>query len=221
MNGSPMADEIGGRPHQEGQGWNDVKGLYTAQQVERPSSGVAEDAHTRAMSYAFGNWDDFKFDPAGHADVRDGDRGLLVPLRGEHAQGPPDKLGREVGGISKDRARRVAVAGVHTRKESALEEGVVLTRYARGNPATPHISPDGKNVAFFDEHKRRRIRSCCRYTSPRPVEEASATSRMMSQWIIAGALTGGTSRATSDAALPRAMINEPSTRRRDDGRRRR
>jgi WD40 repeat protein len=142
-------------------GWNDVKGLYTAQQVEAIVK-AAEDAHTRAMSYD-GNWDDFKFDP--QDTLTSGmETAAFLCLRDEHAQGLPDKLGAKWEEFQKIEPA-VWLLQVFTWKESALEEGVVLTRTLE-EIRQPHISPDGKNVAFLMNTSTSRNEALSIYLAP-------------------------------------------------------
>jgi len=124
-------------------GWNDVKGLYTAQQIEAIVKS-AEEAHTRALAFD-GNWDDFKFDP--QDTLTEGmETAAFLCLRDEHAEGLAEKLGAKWEEFQKI-APEIWMLQVFSWKDATLEAGAILIRTLE-EIRQPHVSPDGRNVAF-------------------------------------------------------------------------
>lgn len=124
--------------------WNDVKPLYTTEQVAAIARH-AEEVRRRALAYQ-GDWDKFDLDPEHHLSGGMEVAAMLC-LRDEHSEGMPEKLGKKWQEIQ-DMDATIWVLQRFTFKADSLESGEVLVR-SLDEIRQPHVAPNGQCVAFL------------------------------------------------------------------------
>ncbi len=124
--------------------WSDVKPLYTTEQVAAIVRHAGE-VRSRALAYQ-GDWDKFDLDPQ-HQLSNGMQAAALLCLRDDHSEGMAEKLGdkwREIQNMDVT----VWMLQTYAFKADALEPGEVLVR-SLDEIRQPHVSPNGKSIAFL------------------------------------------------------------------------
>lgn len=129
---------------QKANGWNDIKGLFTPQEIETLTK-LAKEARTQVLAHD-GAWDDFKLDP--HDKYSSGmDMATILCMRDEHAEGVAEKLGDKWQELRELEAT-IWMLQVFSLSSDALVPGAVLVR-SLDEIRQPRIATDARNIAFI------------------------------------------------------------------------
>jgi hypothetical protein len=128
---------------QKAKGWNDIKGLFDAQQTETLTR-LARDARTQVLAHD-GGWDDFELDA--HGQYSSGmELAALLCMRDEHADGVREKLGDKWTELQNLDAT-IWLLQVFTFGDALTPEAVLVR--SLDEIRQPRIAPDARNISFI------------------------------------------------------------------------
>ncbi|HKQ49331.1 MAG TPA: hypothetical protein VJZ71_14770 [Phycisphaerae bacterium] len=133
---------------QKAKGWNEIKGLFTPQQIETLTK-LAKGARTQLLAHD-GAWDDFKLDFKldAHDQYSSGMQlATLLCMRDEHAEGVAEKLGDKWVEL-RELDATIWMLQFFTISADALAPGAVIIR-SLDEIRQPRVAPDAKNIAFI------------------------------------------------------------------------